>query len=906
MLHGNQRKIIAAVLICVSLLPAMTHSVLAAEPHEDPEITKPAFSGISLLRYYSGSLDFILQKNPTEVEARLEKMPFANILQSLEEPADDFTTSSINISYTLVTIDKDISRLRTLIEQSRLKEIKELAIEIFVGLSQANDELKQLEQAIITTGKELHVSSAPEQSALRRYYNEVLEKISRIKEMFVLYNDLLVGLLPGSEKLEELLESVELLPVELLESAELTLIQKPKPVDITLKELLRSEEYILVKTLDPRDTTLNDLLRSENIDMSELLELVDIEVFQELIPTDTTLAELLKIVDISLIKELRPTDISLEELLTTEGFILVETPELIEISVTEILKATDIALIEALKPTGITLEVQSTVAFVGDNIRFEGVLTSEGKPLVGREVHILLNSSRYVTVKTDAEGHYWGTLQVPYWYIHEMDVQALYYPQDEDRGIYLASLRQVIKVKVLFYEAELEVTVEDKAYPGLETTVTGGFDYGQSPPLNERKAEIYFDDVLITEVVAGEAFTQEIQLDPQTRVGEHSITVSSAETGSYSSVATSVILNVTRATPILDLDLPKVAMIPGSIGLEGKLYSELGPLNEASMRMQMGESQVELVSSKDGTFDAKIKAGLGFGLIGLQDLVIQVLPQEPWHAPLNATSSVLVVNVVNSGAFVAILVFLGIYLPGRFKRRLGIYTRRRVRQEIPTASPELAPVYTDMVTTPTVTKENKEITGEPRDRILYWYRLVVRLLQRITKTLLGPQQTLREFAKESGRIVKPVAKYIFNFTKMVERLLYSQYRPTEKDVENSRKLSNKIEDETKPMVTTEPVVPGIISMEEVQFAPKEVSAGSVARAFDSRGKDSMTVPWRQTSTWLWVLLVMVVAYYAFILLFVLPLLLVSFAFYFPVLVIDDSGKTGTKTVPEEEPTGESI
>ncbi|MFC1977945.1 hypothetical protein ACFLWS_06765, partial [Chloroflexota bacterium] len=54
-------------------------------------------------------------------------------------------------------------------------------------------------------------------------------------------------------------------------------------------------------------------------------------------------------------------------------------PEPAEMGVAEILKALDITLLlEAMEPTRITLEVQSTGAFVGDDIRFEGVLTSEG------------------------------------------------------------------------------------------------------------------------------------------------------------------------------------------------------------------------------------------------------------------------------------------------------------------------------------------------------------------------------------------------------------------------------------------------------------------------------------------------------------------------------------------------
>jgi len=765
MLHGNLRKRIVGAIICVTVLLIISPSVLATEPHEDPEIAKPVFSGISLLGYYSDSLDFVLRKDPAEVETRLEKMPFANIPQSLEEATDAFASSGINISHLVVAIDEDLGKLRVLLKQFRLDEAIELAGQTSDNLSQANSELKRIEQATETTGEELKVSSAPVESDLRRSYEEVLERIDRIKEMLALYNDLLTDLLSGTEKIEELLKS-----------------------------------------------------------------------------------------------------------------------------------------------TDITLEIEPTVAFVGDNIRFEGVLTFEKEPLAGREVDILVNISQYVTVKTDAYGHYQGTLQVPYWYIPELDLQGLYYPQDKDIGVYLASLSPVIKVKVLFYEAELEVTAEDKAYPGLETLVTGRFDYGQSPPLNERKVEIYFDDVLITEVVAQEAFTQEIKIDPEADVGKHVITVSSAAVGRYSSVVTSVILNVTRATPILDLNIPNVAMIPGSVGLGGKLYSEVGPLSEALIKMDLGKSQVELVSSEDGAFDTKIKVGMGFGVIGSQDLVIRILPQEPWHAPLNTTSSILMVNVVNCGAFVVVLLFLGIYLPGRLRRRLGAYPGRIAGPAIATAQPELAPIYSEKVTVFTSTEESDEASAEPRNRIFYWYRLVVRLLQGITKALLGPQQTLREFAKESSRVIGPATKYFTELTKMVERLLYSQYKPTEKDAENSKQLSHKIEEETKRRVTMQSLLARQLSGEgtEAQFEPNEISVASGARAFEFGRRVLTTSPWRQLSTWLWVLLILAVAYYACLLLFLLPWLFASLAPCLPLVIVDDLRERRTKAVIKEELKGEGV
>jgi len=452
---------------------------------------------------------------------------------------------------------------------------------------------------------------------------------------------------------------------------------------------------------------------------------------------------------------------------------------------------------EAPSLTEITLKIAPTIAFVGDDIYSAGILASEEGRLAGRRVDILVNGSRYATTRTYSYGYYQDILRVPYRYVPDLDLQVLYRPEGEDSELYQFSLSPVIKLKVLFYEAELEVAVEDGAYPGLETVVSGRLDYGQSPPLKERKIEIYFDDVLITEVVAQEAFTQKIRIDPEADVGEHTITVSSAAVGRYSPVVTSVILNVTKVTPILELNTPTVAMIPGSIGLSGKLYSEVGPMDGASIKMRLGKSQVRLVSSEDGTFETEIKTGMGFGLIGWQDLEIESVSREPWRAPLSATSRVFMVNIVSCGILFVMLVFLIIYLPGRLRERLGAYSRRRMRPEEVITWPELAPAYSDSVIIAAQAQESGQDSGEPRNRIFYWYRLVVRLILGISKAVSKPQQTLREFARESSRVLGPAARYFIELTKMVERSLYSAYRPTEEDVGKSRKLSHTIEEELK-------------------------------------------------------------------------------------------------------------
>lgn len=89
--------------------------------------------------------------------------------------------------------------------------------------------------------------------------------------------------------------------------------------------------------------------------------------------------------------------------------------------------------------------------------------------------------------------------------------------------------------------------------------------------------------------------------------------------------------------------------------------------------------------------------------------------------------------------------------------------------------------------------EEDESSQAPEIRILGWYRIVARLLQRITQVLLKPQQTLREFASECSGVLGTAAGYFTELTRIVEKVLYSKHKPTQEDAERSRHLSDTIE-----------------------------------------------------------------------------------------------------------------
>ncbi len=219
----------------------------------------------------------------------------------------------------------------------------------------------------------------------------------------------------------------------------------------------------------------------------------------------------------------------------------------------------------------------------------------------------------------------------------------------------------------------------------------------------------------------------------------------------------------------------------------------------------------------------------------------------------------LAVNWLNCGVFLVALVLLGVYLPRRLKRRLGAYPTAPPAPVLPASPlPAAANSLRPAALAPAASLPEPDSVGRgPGDRIFYWYRHVVRLLMTLGSALFGPQETLREFAYERGRVLGPAAKHFVELTQAVERALYSRHGATAVDAESSERLSRGIEAGLRPGAA--PTAP----------EGGEKPAGAVITRVAPERK-VITSEWRLTTTWCWAMLVLALAYYAFVLLFVLP------------------------------------
>ena len=448
-----------------------------------------------------------------------------------------------------------------------------------------------------------------------------------------------------------------------------------------------------------------------------------------------------------------------------------------------------------LASTALTLSINPTTAYVGDKVNFTGNLSSKGTPLSDRQITILLNNSDLLTVQTDAHGQFQGTFQLPYLYISQMPVQAIYYPQGGDAGVYLAATSPVTNLTVLFYAAQLTLQTNNIAYPGKEVILTGTFDYNGAPALQHRAVELYLDNTLEGQFNAPLVFDQGITLDATITPSKHVITVSVPADGRYAPVMASYVLNVTLATMILDLHAPAIGLIPGSIQLSGKLYSAAGPLANAAVTITGGTASKQVATADNGTFTTKIGIGMSLSLLGTQKITLQIQPLEPWNSPLTSTKNIFLINYVSLLLILIVLVALAVYLPRRFKKWFAVQPAKKAK--LPGfVLPAPPPLHQSKIGISTKAQESPQRQEETANSVSYWYRIALRLVQSITKLILAPHQTLREYGQEASNKLGPAGKHFLELTYLIEKRLYGKRQPDASDIQKSKDLTREIQKET--------------------------------------------------------------------------------------------------------------
>ena len=155
---------------------------------------------------------------------------------------------------------------------------------------------------------------------------------------------------------------------------------------------------------------------------------------------------------------------------------------------------------------------------------------------------------------------------------------------------------------------------------------------------------------------------------------------------------------------------------------------------------------------------------------------------------------ILALKVPSARVVIFVLVLLAFYLPRRFKKWFSLQLR-------PTPSPPslvppvITPVYLKKADVSLKVKDSHKKEDEADNTILYWYHVALKLVQNITKMMMKPQQTLREYERETSKVLGPPGKYFIELTHLLEKRLYGKRQPDASDIQKSQELALELQKE---------------------------------------------------------------------------------------------------------------
>lgn len=661
----------------VSALPALAQAL-----HENPDTAPLVYDGVSLFRKYSATLDQVLAKNATGVEALREQAQWANVPSAMRDAVNVFMSSSHSLAGLLPTVEADMEGWKTMVAQFRPDDAVVLSTVAARDLSLAHSYLSTMESMARHTWQSWRSETTTENDAITSAYKEVEDKLLRLRRQVDLLGEVSRSLVRQNEA------------VAAVASGNLTKLEE-------LKKLLAQESA-----------------------------------------TPQTLARL-------------------EQL---KGLLL--------------------------RSTSVSLSIEPTAAFVGDSVEFRGKLTSGDRLLQRRKVTVTVAGAPESEVLTDSRGAFQGRVALPYQYVSEMALQAVYYPQGEDIGLYLGSSSPIATIKVLYYPAQLNLEAPGNAYPGRMLGLHGSLDYGDSPAPPGRNLLVYWDGRVVLTETATAAFDLGLPMAADMSLGKHAVILFAPPQGRYAPVSVSAEVEVIRVTPIIDVGAPTVILLPFTLNVRGKVYSPLGPLQDTPLTIAVGDWETTTRSAEDGAFSARLRTGMSLTLMGSQELRVSVAPAEPWYRAGSKAASLLVINPVSIAGLALVLALPVFFSARRF--------RRRTLQAPAAVPPPPAPVLVGGEASPHKAEPASDSAGgSPRAILIALYRGALMLVQRLTAVVLQPSHTLREFAQECGPGLGPLAGHFQEFTLMMERLLYSRRRPDQADAARGLELRRRLEEGTK-------------------------------------------------------------------------------------------------------------
>ena len=436
-----------------------------------------------------------------------------------------------------------------------------------------------------------------------------------------------------------------------------------------------------------------------------------------------------------------------------------------------------------LSPTNLTLACNVTRAFVGSPVELTGLLTSPEGPLPGREVTLLMDGHPVGNATTGPGGSYRLVVRLSYTYVGSVSFSAIFAPKGEDAQRFLGSSSPTVAVRLLFFRTWVNASILGEGHPGLSIRVVGQVRAENHTSPGRRLVRLSIDGQLVAQGLCGldGAFSFEIRLASNMRVGAHELVIAVEANRTFSGTSKKLVLQVSRIPVDVVVGDMGPLLVPSKVLVQGQASSRLGPVASAQVVVRIGDDVAYTETRGDGSFVAELEARLGPFLVETGEVEVLVRPREPWLANGRASAGVVKLNVLNVGLLAVSCLVAGAILYPRLAPRRG---RPVERVERPSGAPLALPV------------QPSELVGEelssPRAEVLKAYFSCVLLISERTGLIMEPHMTLREFLSLACSRERGLVEPFTGLTSLAERALYSPHEPSEQEVREALELSEAV------------------------------------------------------------------------------------------------------------------
>jgi hypothetical protein len=461
--------------------------------------------------------------------------------------------------------------------------------------------------------------------------------------------------------------------------------------------------------------------------------------------------------------------------------------------------------VRTLIATELTMEISPIRAWVGEQVTVSGVLKSIDEPLGSRELSIYLEGVLFDTVTTTSNGSYSISFALPYLYIPAVKVQALYVPIGSDLEKYASSSGKVQEITTLYNRTELKVEVPDKAFPGLPAEIAGSLNTEGN--IAGRTISTLLDGGYLFTIVTGDdgKFRNQVLLGRKIKTGGHKLEFIISADNEYRTAGTSLFrtLHIIKIQPMMSINVPGLVFLPqhiettgqlftpvsmhGEIAVTGDIYSPIA-LQEAELTMEMAGFTTQNIIN-EGSFQVDMRIPFSFNIAGYQQLKAKMLPTDAWHLPVIKTARIFVINLVY---LVIILIILMLAVVLIFRRLPSILRNQKGKaKELLDISP--SPDGQKRRRIPLLIPQ----IGDNRGIIIYAYYLAATAVQKMSRIMIQPQMTVREFSNQTKSTLGRMSSLFTNLTSLAERALYSHHMLDEKEASSAKEAAAKLVREEK-------------------------------------------------------------------------------------------------------------